>query len=228
MNTSGDDRRGRVRLTGPARPTRLVGEPNVLSDAAVPNTLATPISRPTRVQPATRAAGESRLPTDAGAQTARVRLPSFGTVIFLGFLAVTAFRLFGQFIDGLGEATAPPAIVAPGQAAVPGSIVFGTESDGDCGVLGRGYEFASGSEVWWSARLSSGQAPDAVVVVITYRAGAEVAREEVPADPSFGVWSVLCSVKPVDASAAGTYRIEVRDVSGTVVHAVGEFQLAGA
>jgi hypothetical protein len=227
MNRSSDDRRRRVRLTGPVRPARRVGEPNVLSDAAVPNTLSTSPAPPARAQPATRSGSESWLATGTAAPAAGRRLPSFGTLIFLVFLAITGFRLFGEFIRGL-EATPTPAIVAPGQAVVPGSIVFGTQSDGDCGVEDRGYEFAPGTEVWWSARLSSEQAPDAEVVVVVGRDGAEVGREDVPADTSVGTWSVLCSGKPVDAVDPGTYRVELRDASGTVVHAVGEFRLVAS
>lgn len=226
MNSSSGDRR-RVRLTGPVRPPRRVGEPNVLSDAAVPNTLSTATPSPARVLQATHSGSEGTLATGTAAPTARVRLPSFGTVIFLVFLGITGFRLVGEFIRGL-EATPTPATLAPGQAVAPGSIVFGTDSDGDCGVRDRRYDFAPGTGVWWSARLSSEQAPDADVIVTVSRNGVEVSREDVPAEPSAGRWLILCGGSPVDATDPGIYRVEVRDASGTVVHAVGEFRLVAS
>jgi len=167
------------------------------------------------------------LSTGTAAPKAR-RLPSFGTVIFLGFLAVTALRVFGQFVGGLASPTPTPAIVVPGQAVVPGTIIFGTGSDGDCGVAGTDKQFAAGTEVWWSATLSSQQEPDAEVVVIVYRDDVQVNREDVPADPSFGNWSELCSGDPVDATEVGTYRVEVWDDSVKLLHAVGEFRLVAS
>jgi hypothetical protein len=223
-----DDPRRRIRLTRPVKPARRVGEPNVLSDAAVPNRLSTMPERPTGVQVAARPATETWPATGTATPKARMRLPSFGTIIFLGFPAITAFRLFGQFVGGLASPTPTPAIVTPGQPVEPGSIIFGTGSDGACGVTGSDKEFAAGTEVWWSATLSNEQEPDAEVVVIVSRDDVQIEREDVPADASVGTWSVLCSSGPVDAADAGTYRVEVWDVSLKQLHAAGEYRLVAS
>lgn len=184
------------------------------------------VARPANVRTGTSEAQPGWLTTGAAAPKPRGRLPSFGTLIFLGFLAITGFRLVGEFVRGL--ATETPGVTSPaepGQAAAPGSIVFGTNSDGNCGVIDSAPEFAEGSDISWSALLSTEQAPDAEVVVIVRRDGAEVDREPVPPDESFGTWSVLCSGKPVGETRAGLYRIEVWDSTVTVLHAAGEYRL---
>lgn len=218
-----DPRRRRIR--GGA--VRRVGEPNVLSDAATPNQLSGMAARPVNVQTGTRQGTDSGLPTGTAAPRSGVRLPSFGTLIFLGFLAITGFRLFGEFVGGLAEPTPAPTTPAGlAQPAEPGLITFGTKSDGDCGVLETGEAFKPGTDVWWSAELATAQAPNATVVVIVRRDGAQVDREEVPPDDSFGKWSVLCSGGPVVESVAGLYRVEVWDETITTLHAVGEYRLA--
>lgn len=223
-----DDPRRRI------RPSRRAGEPNVLSDAATPNTLSTgPVRRTTPPGP-TPQVNESSLapgsrataaPSTPAARRTGLRLPSFGTVIFLGFLAITGFRLIGEFVRGL-DLESPAPISTGEQPVVAGTMVFGIGSDGDCGVVGRARQFGPGTEVWWSALLSTEQSPDAEVVIIVRRDGAEISREDVPADPSFGTWSVLCSSKPIVDSSEGLYRVEVWDKGVTTLHAVGEFRRA--
>ena len=220
---SEDRRRRRIRGGAAGR----VGEPNVLSNAAAPNTLSGQTTRPLGVQMGTREGADGWLTTGITARRSGVRLPSFGTLIFLGFLAITGFRLLGEFAEGLAQAT-PDATGAatPGEAAEPGTIVFGTKSDGDCGVLETGTAFAAGTSIWWSAQLPTRQSPDTAVVVIVRRDGAEVDREDVPPDPDIGSWSVLCSGDPVVESISGVYRVEVWDVTVTTLHAAGEYRLA--
>jgi hypothetical protein len=164
--------------------------------------------------------------TGTTATKSRVRVPSFGTLIFLAFLAITGFRIVGEFVRGLELEPPPASTTAPGGAIAPGSIVFGLDSDGDCGVVDSASRFAPGTAVWWSAELSTEQAPEAEVVIIVRRDGIEVEREDVPPDPSFGTWSVLCSGKPIDETDAGLYRVEVWDKTITTLHAVGEYRLA--
>lgn len=185
------------------------------------------VQRPANVQTGTRQGSESWLATGTVTPKSGVRLPSFGTLIFLGFLAITGFRLFGEFVGGLAEPTpAPTTPAGPAQPAEPGPITFGTRSDGDCGVLETGEAFEPGADVWWSAELATVQAPDATVVVIVRRDGAQVDREEVPPDDSLGKWSVLCSGGPVVDSVAGLYRVEVWDETIKTLHAVGEYRVA--
>ena len=226
-----EDLRRRVRRT--VR-TQRVGEPNVLSDAAPPNTLSSMGERPASTQVGTgggprvgtREGTAGWLATGTAAATPRGRVPSIGTVIFLGFLAITGFRLFGEFVGGL--ATETPVVstpASPDQAVPPGTIAFGPNSDGNCGVVRSASSFPAGADVWWTASLSTKQAPDAEVVVIVRRDGAEVEREAVPPDPSIGAWSVLCSGKSINESSPGLYRVEVWDSAITTLHAVGEYTL---
>jgi hypothetical protein len=219
---SEDRRRRRIR----GRAVGRVGEPNVLSDAATPNQLSGMVTRPANVETGTRAGSESWLATGAAAQKPRVRLPSFGTLIFLGFLAITGFRLFAGFVQGMAAETPPATSPAEtGQGSAAGPIVFGSKSDGDCGVLETGVEFEVGTDVWWSAELTTAQAADATVVIIVRRDGAQVDREDVPPDESLGKWSILCSGDPVTEKVAGAYRVEVWDEAITTLHAVGEYRL---
>jgi len=226
-----EDLRRRVRRT--VR-TQRVGEPNVLTDAATPNTLASMGGRPASIQVGsgagprvgTREGSAGWLATGTTGARPRGRLPSIGTVIFLGFLAVTGFRLFGEFVRGL--ATETPVVstpAAPGKAIPPGSIAFGSGSDGNCGVVGRADSFPPGTEVWWTASLSTKQAPDAEVTVVVRLDGAEVEREAVPPDSSIGTWSVLCGGKPINESSPGLYRVEVWDPTITTPYAAGEYEL---
>ena len=238
-------RRGISRANEAAtRRPRRVGEPNVLSDAATPNVLSTPVVRPVApavgrsrqvesgTSPATvPQADQGWLTTGQAAPAARVRLPSFGTLIFLGFLAITAVRVIGEIASGMAEPTTPPATTAPsgsGGSAAPGPISFGARQGEDCGVDAVSVEFGPATDVWWRAELATVQMPDAAVVVIVRRDGDEVQREDIPADPSYGKWSVLCAGEPIALHEPGTYRVEVWDEEVTVLHATGEYRVRGS
>lgn len=210
--------------------TGRVGEPNVLSNAATPNTLSTMISRPANVTtsprpaPAGQAAGW--LATGATASRQRVGLPSFGTLIFLVFLAITGVRLIGEFVRGLDESPAASGSAPGTQATAPGTIIFGIAPDGECGVLEASQQFAAGVEVWWTALLASEQPPGTEAVVIVRRDGIEIYREAVPGDAAVGTWSVLCSGSPVKETQPGRYEVEVWDTTISTRHAIGEYRLA--
>jgi hypothetical protein len=188
------------------------------------------VSRPASVtarRPATGSGQEGGwLATGETAARPRVALPSFGTLIILVFLAFTGFRLLGELVRGID--LTPTVTNPPNQAIVPGSIIFGTASDGNCGVVEAAHDFVAGAEVWWSARLASQQRADAEVVVIVRRDGIEVDREVVPADPPFGAWSVLCAGAPVKENSAGLYLVEVWDSTVTTRHAIGEYRLTAS
>lgn len=220
-----------------------MGEPNVLSDAATPNVLSTAAARPlapavNRSASSGRAAepavapqaNQAWLATGQPAPAARVRLPSFGTLIFLIFLAITAVRVIGEMASSFADPTPPPPTTSPagsGDSAAPGPISFGDRRGSDCGVAGLSVEFGPETDVWWSAELSTVQPVDAAAVVIVRRNGDEVEREDVPADPSFGEWSVLCAVEPIALHDPGTYRVEVWNEDVTVLHAAGEYNIRG-
>jgi hypothetical protein len=215
---------------------RRVGEPNVLSDAATPNVLSTPVARPLAPAVSRSVAGDQPaaipqanqgwLATGQPAPASRVRLPSFGTLIFLIFLAITAVRVIGEMASSFVEPTTAPAGSSGG--AAPGPISFGARQGSDCDVNGVSVEFGTETDVWWSAELATVQPPDAAAVVIVRRDGAEVTREDIPADPSFGEWSVLCAVEPITLHDPGTYRVEVWNGDVTVLHAAGEYRIRGA
>jgi hypothetical protein len=228
MQMSEDRRRRRIRGGAAGR----VGEPNVLSNAATPNALTGMVSRPTGVQIGTREGPATWLSSGTSAPRSGVRLPSFGTLIFLGFLAITGFRLLGEFAQGLAQITPEPTgpveparTSEPAQPSEPGSMLFGRKADDDCGVLETGLQFEAGTSVWWSAQMSAEQDADASVVVIVHRDGVEVDREDVPPDPDVGRWSVLCSGAPVLDTEAGVYRVEVWDASITTMQAAGEYRV---
>jgi len=207
---------------------RRVGDPNVLSDAVSPNVLSGTAAAPPVVLVTAREGSEGRRTTGAAAPKQGVRLPSFGTVIFLGFIAITGFRLLGQVVQGFADGSPAATRGVDGEAgvqALPGQVVFGIGSDGDCGVLGSTGTFPSGAEVWWSARLTSEQGPQDEVVVVLRRDEFVLSSDPVPPDPPLGTWSVLCNSAPVRETDEGRYVIEVWDTSGTARYAMGEFRL---
>ena len=226
---------------GSARRPRQVGQPNVLSDAAVPNQLsntAAPSStsapqvsqlRPDQPRPTERVAGSTKssdwLGTGQTAPRPRIRL-SLSTLLFLGFIGLTLVRGLGQLFtnDPSGD---PAQTTGPraSQAVAPGSITFGTGPAGDCTVVGVAVTFAPGTEVWWSAEMATTQAADADAVVIVTRNGDEVHREFVPAEPSFGTWTTLCATSAIPESLAGQYRVEVWDGKLQTLQSVGEYAL---
>jgi hypothetical protein len=221
------------RDTGAPGQAGSVPRPNVLSDASAPNRLSTETApnaggsggTQARVTPASGPQVNSRgtvVTAGARAERARVRLPGLSTLIFLGFVALTAFRVVGEWVEQNavpppGETTAP---------APPGIVTFGTRATDDCEVIGADNEFAVGADVWWSATMSTLQPPDAAVVVIILRNGAVISREEVPADESAGEWDLLCSSGPVEQDLAGRYRVEVWNEPRTVFLAAGEYVIS--
>jgi hypothetical protein len=224
------------RTPGPRR----IGEPNVLSDAATPNVLSTQTGRPrplaVRASRAGSAARVGPMPqanqgwpaTSQPAAQGRVRLPSFGTLLFLGFLAITAVRVLGQVASGITGPTSEPVATSPagtGSEVAPGPVTFGTGQGTDCDVTGAAAEFGRNVDVWWSAELSTRQPADAAAVVIVRRGGEEVQRDFVPSDSSFGEWSVLCAGEPITLHEPGGYRLEVWNEAETVLHAAGEYRV---
>lgn len=233
-----DDRqqgfRGRIR---PGRPQRVrkVGEPNVLSGAAVPNQLSSQAKQPesvtadTRpgahlvpvsVRPAPASPAPGRAFPESDAPSGGRRLPAIPTLVFLAFVALTAFRLLGQVLGG----PAADPTTAPGATAIaPGPVRFGTDVNDDCSVSGEASTFTAEADVWWSAEMATRQKATVTVVVIVRRDGAEIEREVVPPDDSGTTWSVLCSGAPVADEDGGTYRVEVWNQDVTILHAAGEY-----
>ena len=226
-------RPGRGALGGRGQVRRgSAGEPNVISGAATPNRLSTESAAPTGALSGTRQAPPGgTLPVGATPARRRIPIPSLATLIFLGFLAITAFRIIGEVVDQFLP-TAPEATNAatgPGSfPTAPGAILFGTASDEDCGITGAGVRFDAGTDVYWSALLSAEQAPDAGAVVIVRRDDQQVEREEVPPDESFGAWDQLCSGAPVVDVGSGGYRVEVWDEHATVMLAAGTYTIAAS
>lgn len=240
-----DDRqqglRGRIRPGRPQR-ERRVGEPNVLSGAAVPNQLSGQAKQPVNVTTGPRPGGQPRaqpasVPVRAApANPARDRaipegdapaggrqLPAIPTLIFLGFVGLTAFRMLGQVLEGMNpEPTPAPGATAP----APGPVRFGTDLNDDCSVSGEAATFPVGVDVWWSAELATRQDAKTTVVVIVRRDGVEIERQDVPPDDSGTDWSVLCSGAPVADESGGTYRVEVWSEDVTVLHAAGGYTVA--
>jgi hypothetical protein len=165
--------------------------------------------------------------SDGGARrSVRPRLSMLAnvpTLIFLGFVALTAFRILGEMAEQ-GQ-PASPGSSAPA-ATVPGRIAFGTAAGDDCEVVGEAVEFVEGEDVWWSAKLSTVQAADAAALVIIKRNGAVIDREHVPAEPEFGTWDALCSSEPVVQHIAGLYRVEVWNDPMTELLAAGDYVLS--
>lgn len=243
MNDDDDSRqgiRGRIRPGRTQRPRR-VGEPNVLSGAAVPNQLSGQTGRPANVTtgpspgaqpapvaaravPGTQAApAPGRVIPQSDAPPAGRQLPAVPTLIFLAFVGLTAFRMLGQVLEG----ATPDPTLAPGATAIaPGPVRFGTDLNDDCSVSGEATTFAPGVEVWWSAELATRQDGTTTVVVIVSRDGTEIEREVVPPGDSGDSWSVLCSGGPVADEDGGTYRVEVWSEGVTILHAAGEYMVA--
>lgn len=246
--TDGRGRRNRLVLGQGRALAQRVGEPNVLSNAARPNLLSSEVRSVTGALPGSRGwTGQTAPPVQrrsnamattpiavptqrAGQARRRTGLLSLQTVIFFGFVIFTAFRFLGQ----MGGGSAEPAFTTPANgpgdtpaAVTPGSITFGTASDGKCGVTGAATLFAEGTDVWWSAQLSTLQKPDATAVVVVLRNLREISREKVPADPTLGTWDVLCSSSPVEQHIGGSYVVEVWNGDESDLLASGEYSLTG-
>ena len=239
MNDDGRQRGILARRSSGARPrSGSVPQPNVLSDASTPNRLSSDSARAagalrgtqanatqaTAPRPASPTASSGPLVVPSAGATPRSRsgLPSLSTLIFLGFLALTGFRIFGEFVEGNTTPT-------PGStSALPpsGPVTFGTGTTEDCDVMGAGVEFDERTGVWWSATLSTMQPPAAAVIVIILRDGIQISREDVPADDTLGAWDVLCSSEPIAQDSSGRYRVEVWNGLKTRVLAAGEYVLS--
>jgi hypothetical protein len=174
------------------------------------------------------------VPAGAAVRTRR-GTPSFSTLLFFAFIAITALRVLGQVN---APSTVPGPVVTPvPEAATPGpgitempadvaTVAFGTASDENCGVTGADVEFKAGTSVWWSAQLTTLQSGDSGAFVIIRRDGNEISSDKMPpAEPS-ETWDQLCSTDPVAETGIGTYRIEVWDLSISVVLAAGEYRVS--
>jgi hypothetical protein len=239
MNDDGRRRglRG-TRDSGAPAQAGSVPRPNVLSDASPPNRLSTETApnagglggTQASVTPASGPQVNSRgsvVPSDVGTGQARLRLPGLSTLIFVGFVALTAFRIVGEFIEQ--NAVPPPATTSPAETTspvAPGPVTFGTRATEECEVIGAGVEFDDGADVWWSATMSTTQPTDAAVVVIILRNGVQLTREDVPADESAGDWDLLCSSGPIEQDIVGRYRVEVWNADRSVILAAGEYVIS--
>lgn len=226
----------RTRLgTGPANPAGRVGEPNVLTGAAVPNRLSSEVARPVNVStlaqaPTVRRAGTvaprpGAVPTDLQEAPRGRRAPALQTIIVIGFIVVTAIRLASQFLGGASPgdpvATTPP---NPNVTVVaPGPITFGTAMDDDCGVTGTANQFGENTEVWWAADLPTEQSSKSVVVVLVLLDHEEVARDVWPPEGT-NSWTVMCD-GPLVKREVGNYRVEVWDEDLKVLQAAGEYEV---
>lgn len=241
-----DDRQQglRGRLTGGrSAGKRPVGAPNVLSGASVPNQLSNQAKQPAPVAIGTRPASEAMpapaRPGPAGPASAPStapgrtmpqsdapaggrRLPALPTLIFLGFVGLTAFRLVGEFLEG---AAADPTAAPAATTLAPGLVRFGTSLDDDCNPIGEASTFAEFTEVWWVADMATRQKASVTVIVIVRLDGEELEREVVPPDGSTTSWEVLCG-QPVGDGNPGVYRVEVWNEDESVLQSVGEFTVA--
>jgi hypothetical protein len=128
--------RGQSGATAFARP-RQVGQPNVLSDAAAPNRLSTQTARPAAVLIGPAAAGQARASSPArpiGTTAARrgFRI-SLSTLIFLGFVLLTLFRIIGEMASRVPSETPRATSMAAESVslvATPGTVTFETASSG--------------------------------------------------------------------------------------------------
>jgi hypothetical protein len=226
----------RTRLgTGSANPAGRVGEPNVLTGAAVPNRLSSEVARPVNVSTLTQAPTVRRAgtvatrpgvaPADLQEAPRGRRAPALQTIIVIGFIVLTAIRLASQFLgDGsFGDQTEtnPPNPAATADA--PGPITFGTAMDDECALTGTATQFGENTEVWWTAELPTRQSSKAVVVVLVLRDHEEVARDVWPPEGTSS-WTVMCD-GPVAKREVGSYRVEVWDEDLKVLQAAGEYQI---
>jgi hypothetical protein len=229
----------------PARPGNP--QPNVLADGAQPNRLSTPSTAgapgvPGRAEAPRVAVASNRLATanpsarlpvtaDSRFETRRRRAPSLATIIVVGFLLVTGFRviaaLAGRFIPDQSTPTTAPLFV-PGGDAQAGTIEFGTATDGLCGIAGVAVAFDSGTDVWWSAHLARGANADEAVVVVVTRKGVEVEQETTSVrDLGANGSAVVCAIKPRDDTLPGTYVLQLWDATQRRVLASGDYTING-
>ena len=234
-----DQQRPQRRTLRPGPTPRRVGEPNVLSNQAIPNRLSTQgtpgrsttgpskaspprpillgepaIGRPTGASPV-----PSPVPGEAGRPRSR-RLPSLGTLLTIGFILFWASRVIGN----LGSGEDGPTATAGTGGPVPGVITFGTGLGDGCDLTGEANQFAASADVWWRAELRTSQSEDVTVVVRAYRDEGEIDRYEIPPETGTGRWEILCPGDAITARQAGYYRVEVWDEPEQALLAVGTFE----
>jgi hypothetical protein len=241
--------RGRLRpqANGPAK----VGDPNVLTGEAKPNRLSneTAPSKPiavsastlsTQARPGTSQTTQATQATPPRTWTPSAPRPqpipvqadeparrriSLPTLIFLGFLALTGFRLLNEFAQSFGDSTPTPTPAAA-VAATPrpaGPVTFGTDMSDSCEISGQAASFTNGTDVWWLARMPTRQSKDAIVVVRVLFEGDQIVRDVWPPDGTT-FWTVMCD-GPVSQDKPGSYRVEVWNEDETVLQATGEYEV---
>jgi len=218
--------------------------PNVLADEAPPNQLS---AQPTGMG----RAGPGRVPgprvnqvvvhgrpaqpsvaTDTRFERRGRRTPSLATVIVIGFLLVTVFRVVGS-IAGRFLFEPPPATTAPGFASGAdlerGTVAFGAATDGLCGVGSVESTFDGRTDIWWTAHLTRSLTdPNETLVEIVQRDGVDVEQGttsglELGANGS----DVVCSIKPRDDTTAGAYVLQLWDADQRQLLAFGQYTITG-
>jgi hypothetical protein len=155
----------------------------------------------------------------------RFELPDRGTLLVIGFAALLAFGFVGLLVPGFDLKPPPSASGAPTFAREQGTVIFGRSATGDCAVSDAASGFEAGASIWWTAWLKYALEPSAEALVIVRRDGVEISRARAGLDQSSKTIAVLCSEAPVVQAVAGTYAMEIRDVSDSVTYAAGEYRL---
>jgi hypothetical protein len=222
--------------------------PNVLTDETRPNTLSTqstgtaPAAAGRAVAPTAATASNrfaianpsARLPATADSrfETRGRRAPSLATIIIVGFLVVTAFRVIGALAGRLvpDQASVPtaPAFVE-GSSIRQGGISFGTATDGLCGIAGIATGFTSGTDIWWSAHLvRSLEDPIEAIVLKVVHDGVDI-EDDTTSGRDLGAngSAVVCAVKPRDDTTPGQYIVQLWDGAQRQILASGEFRISG-
>jgi hypothetical protein len=158
----------------------------------------------------------------------RFELPDRGTLLVLGFVVLLGFGWLGVIVPGFGLEPPPRASGAPAFARVQATVIFGTSRTDDCAVANPANRFAPGTSVWWTAWLAYALEPHAEALVVVRHDGIEIDRVRVGSEQSATTWAVLCAEAPIGQGSAGTYRVEVRDISDRVTYAAGEYEVAGS
>jgi hypothetical protein len=243
-----DQRGRRIR---PAPTPRRVGEPNVLSNQAMPNRLSTMgtgarSASPKRAPATGTASGAEPVTAGPTASTGRPAPPSTGgaaprarrsltvnSLIFIGFLVFTVMRFInsGGADDADPLRSSPPTsvpkpslIARPTVDSSPGKVVFGESTTHDGCDLEKGTtRFRTGIDVYWQAEAArTVQADETVVFLATYD-GVEVDREKILPDPDVGEWAILCAGRAVPGYRAGLYRVEIWDETEQELLSSGEY-----
>jgi len=219
----------------------------VLSNQAIPNQLSTmPGSARPTVEPAEhgtpvhrRVAAQSgqappqQAPRDEAAAPGPVRrgirLPSLGTIIFVGFIALTLSRFVGQALPDIGPTprptSAPQGVATPpaSEPVAPGTVWFGQSVTDDCRLAGRASIFTGPVRVWWRAQLSTVLGASDGVLVLTFRDGEQIDRDAMAPDPGASASDIVCADHFVPDSRAGTFKVEVWRTDRSERLAIGVF-----